>query len=265
MDFVIRRALDHARGVVVDMATGIDWCSATLNNTMADVTDATFETEVVERSKTVPVIVDLWAEWCGPCKQLGPILEKLVAATNGQVELAKVDVDANPAVGQAFKVQSIPAVYAMKDGQVVDSFTGAQGEAQVQEFVDKLLPGNEISEIDRLVAAGDEASLIKALEIQTDYPAAVTGLAALLVEQGETETGLQLLERIPESPETRRITALARTGGVGDDVESTLAELLSSVKTDEEARQKFVDLLEVLGPQDPRTAGWRRKLSASLF
>jgi putative thioredoxin len=122
-----------------------------------------------------------------------------------------------------------------------------------------------VSEIDQLVAAGDEASLIKALEIQADYPAAVTGLAALLVEQGETETGLLLLERIPESAETRRITALARTGGVGDDVESTLAELLPSVKTDEEARQKFVDLLEVLGPEDPRTAGWRRKLSASLF
>jgi len=257
--------LDHARGVVVDMATGIDSSSATLHSTMADVTDATFETEVVERSKTVPVIVDLWAEWCGPCKQLGPILEKLVAATNGQVELAKVDVDANPAVGQAFKVQSIPAVYAMKNGEIVDSFTGAQGEAQVQEFIDKLLPGNVVSEIDQLVAAGDEASLIKALEIQADYPAAVTGLAALLVEQGETETGLLLLERIPESAETRRITALARTGGVGDDVESTLAELLPSVKTDEEARQKFVDLLEVLGPEDPRTAGWRRKLSASLF
>ena len=110
---------------------------------MADVTDATFEAQVVERSKTVPVVVDLWAEWCGPCKQLGPILEKVIAATNGQVELAKVDVDANPAVSQAFKVQSIPAVYAMKDGQIVDGFMGAQGEAQVQEFVDKLVPPAE--------------------------------------------------------------------------------------------------------------------------
>ena len=98
---------------------------------MADVTDATFETEVVQRSHQVPVVIDLWAEWCGPCKQLGPILEKVIAETNGGVELAKVDVDANPAVAQAFRVQSIPAVYAMKDGEVVDAFMGAQGEAQV--------------------------------------------------------------------------------------------------------------------------------------
>ena len=232
---------------------------------MADVTDATFEAQVVERSRTVPVVIDLWAEWCGPCKQLGPILEKVIAATGGRVELAKVDVDANPAVSQAFKVQSIPAVYAMKDGQVVDGFMGAQGEAQVQEFVDRLMTDGPGSEIDQLVAAGDEASLVKALEIQADHPGAVVALAELLVAQGESETGLKLLERIPESPETRRITALARTGGVGDDVEATLAELLGSVKDDDEARQRYVDLLEVLGSADPRTAEWRRKLSAALF
>ena len=144
---------------------------------MVDVTDATFEAEVVERSKTVPVVVDLWAEWCEPCKQLGPILEKVIAATNGQVVLAKVDVEASPAVSQAFKVQSIPAVYAMKDGEIVDGFTGAQGEAEVQAFVDKLLPSAELSEIDQLVAAGDEASLVKALEIQVDHPGAVVALA----------------------------------------------------------------------------------------
>jgi len=244
---------------------GIDRGSATLHHTMADVTDATFENEVVERSKTVPVVVDLWAEWCGPCKQLGPILEKVIAATGGQVELAKVDVDANPAVGQAFKVQSIPAVYAMKDGQIVDGFMGAQPEAQVQEFVDRLLPTSEQSELGRLIEAGDEASLRKALEIESDSPAAVTGLASILVERGDTDAGLALLERIPESAETRRITALARTGGVGDDVETTLAELLSTVKTDEDARQRFVDLLEVLGPDDPRAADWRRRLSTALF
>jgi putative thioredoxin len=245
--------------------TGIDSVSATLHYTMTDTTDATFETDVVERSKTVPVVVDLWAEWCGPCKQLGPILEKVIAATGGQVELVKVDVDANPSVSQAFKVQSIPAVYAMKDGQVVDGFTGAQGEAQVQEFVDRLLPTSEQSELEQLIEAGDEASLVKALEIEADNPAAVTALAALLVDQGEVEAGLALLERIPESAETRRIVATARTGGVGDDVEATLAELLTSVKFDDDARQKFVDLLEVLGPDDPRATEWRRKLSTALF
>lgn len=232
---------------------------------MADVTDATFETAVIERSKTVPVVIDLWAEWCGPCKTLGPILEKVIGETNGEVELAKVDVDSNPAVAQAFKVQSIPAVYAMKDGQVVDGFMGAQPEAQVREFVGRLAPTPEQSELEQLVEAGDEASLVKALEIEPDNPGAVTALAALLVERGETDTALNLLERIPESPETRRITAMARTGGPGDDVDSTLAELLSSVKDDEDARQRFLDLLEVLGPDDPRTAEWRRKLSTALF
>ena len=232
---------------------------------MTDVTDATFETDVVERSKTVPVVIDLWAEWCGPCKQLGPILEKVIGATGGQVELAKVDIDANPSVGQAFKVQSIPAVYAMKDGQIVDGFMGAQPEAQVQEFVDRLLPTSEQSELERLIEAGDEASLVKALEIEADNPAAVTALAALMVEQGEVDTGLSLLERIAETAETRRITALARSGGIGDDVEATLGELLVNVKSDEDARQKFVDLLEVLGPEDPLAAEWRRKLSAALF
>ncbi|MEZ5169036.1 MAG: thioredoxin, partial [Acidimicrobiales bacterium] len=155
---------------------------------MIDVTDATFESAVVQRSMTVPVVIDLWAEWCGPCKQLGPILEKVIGATDGKVVLAKVDVDANPAVSQAFKVQSIPAVYAMKDGQIVDGFMGAQPEAQVKEFVDRLLPTAEETELERLIAAGDEASLVRALELEPDNPEAVTALAALLVEQGETET-----------------------------------------------------------------------------
>ena len=232
---------------------------------MANVTDSTFDRDVVQRSKTIPVVVDLWAQWCEPCKQLTPILEKVIAETNGAVELAKVDIDANPGVAQAFKVESIPAVYAMADGQVVDGFMGAQGEAQVREFVQRLAPAPAESEVDTLVAIGDEESLVAALKIEPDNPAAVTALAELLVTQGEVDTGLQLLERIPESAETRRITAMARTGGLGDDIEATLAELLITVKTDDEARRKFIDLLEVLGPEDPRSALWRRKLSTALF
>ena len=232
---------------------------------MVDVTDATFETAVVERSRQVPVVVDLWAEWCGPCKTLGPILETVIGETNGGVELAKVDVDANPAVSQAFKVQSIPAVYAMVDGQVVDGFMGAQPEAQVREFVERLLPTAEQTELDRLIEMGDEASLRAAVELESDHPGAVTALAGLLIGRGDTDDGLALLERIPESPETRRLAALARTGAPTDDVESQLAELLAKVKDDDDARQKFVDLLEVLGPDDPRTAEWRRRLSGALF
>ena len=131
-----------------------------------DVTDATFETEVVERSKTVPVVVDLWAPWCGPCRTLGPIIEKVVDATDGKVVLVKVNVDENPAISQAFRVQSIPAVYALRDGQVVDGFVGAYPEHEVQRFVDGLLPTEAETEIAHALAAGDEASLRQALELR---------------------------------------------------------------------------------------------------
>ena len=232
-----------------------------------DVTDATFQTEVIDRSAQVPVVIDLWAEWCGPCKSLGPILEKVIAEQGGKVVLAKVDIDANPGVAQAFQVQSIPAVFGMVDGQVAASFVGAQGEDAVRTFVEGLLPGEVVSEIDRLIAIGDEGSLIAALGIESDNVAAVTALALLLVEragEGDQDAALKLLERIPESADTRRIAAMARTEAV-DDVEETLAELLTVVKDDEDARQRFVDLLEVLGPDDERTPVWRRRLTSVLF
>lgn len=232
---------------------------------MADVTDATFQTAVVERSRTVPVVVDLWAEWCEPCRQLGPILERVVASTNGRVELAKVDIDKNPGVAQAFRVQSIPAVYAMKDGQVVDGFMGAQGEAAVRDFVEKLVEAPPPTEVERLIDAGDEASLRAALEIEPDNEDATVTLAGLLIDGDRAEEAVELLERIPATPEVRRLLALARIGAPGDDVETELAGLLGSVKHDEDARQRFVDLLEVLGADDPRTAAWRKRLSAALF
>jgi putative thioredoxin len=232
---------------------------------MTDVTDATFQTEVVERSATVPVVVDLWAEWCGPCKQLGPVLEQVVAGTDGAVELAKVDVDANPQVAQAFQVQSIPAVYAMRDGRIVDGFLGAQPEWQVQEFVDKLLVPVEESEVDKLLAAGDEASLRAALELEPADDRVITALASVLATDGRGEDALALLEKVPETAETRRIAALARTGAdAGGDVEARLTDLLDRVKEDEAARQEYVDLLELLADEDAR-GPWRRQLSARLF
>jgi putative thioredoxin len=237
-----------------------------------DVTDATFESEVVERSGKVPVIVDLWAPWCGPCRTLGPLLEKVIDETNGKAVLVKINIDENPQAAAAFRVQSIPAVYALRDGQVVNGFIGAQGEDAVRKFLATVLPSETEEKIASLVAAGDETSLRAALELDPGNEAAVVALAELLVGRGEGEQALALLERIPETAETRRVAALARVGDefasygqVKPDVTEKLDALLDRVKDDETARQEFVDLLELLGPSDPRTAQYRKALTSRLF
>ena len=237
-----------------------------------DVTDATFESEVVARSQQVPVIVDLWAPWCGPCRTLGPIIEKVVDETNGKAVLVKINIDENPEAASAFRVQSIPAVYALRDGQVVNGFIGAQGEDAVRKFVSAVLPSETEAKIATLVAAGDETSLRQALDLDPGNEAAVVALAELLVGQGERDEALALLERIPETAETRRVAALARVGDefgvdgeVSPDVTEKLEALLDRVKEDEGARQEFVDLLELLGPADPRTAQYRKALTSRLF
>lgn len=232
-----------------------------------DVTDATFERNVLDRSTQVPVVVDLWAEWCGPCLTLGPILERVVGETNGGVELVKIDVDTNPRASATFQVQSIPAVFALKDRKIVDSFIGALPEAKVRDFVAGLAPVATVA--DGLAATGDEDSLRQALEVEPDHPGAVLGLAELLAERGDGEEALALLTRIPESPEWRRVAALARVGPAGaeanGDLSARLDGLLERVKQDDSARQEFVDLLELLGPDDPRTPHYRRALAARLY
>jgi putative thioredoxin len=239
---------------------------------MVEVTDATFEEEVLRRSSEVPVVVDLWAPWCGPCQTLGPIIERLVDATGGAVTLAKVNVDENPSVSASFQVQSIPAVFALKDGKVVDTFIGAQPEAVVAEFVAKLTPAP--SEADLLVEegvrTGTEEPLQRALELQPDHEGAIVALAAMMIARGDADEAIALLGRIPETPETRRLGAEARlasqqvdVGGV--DVEDLLDGLLDRVRDDDGARQEFVDLLETLGPDDPRSTNYRKALAARLF
>ncbi|MFZ9459329.1 MAG: thioredoxin, partial [Ilumatobacteraceae bacterium] len=179
-----------------------------------DVTDATFQKEVIEKSMVTPVIIDLWAQWCGPCKTLGPILEKLTAATKGKVVLAKVDVDTCPQVAQAFQVQSIPAVYAMKDGKIVDGFVGAQSEHVVEQFIKNLLPEQVVVDVKALLAKGDEASLRQALEAEPTNESVVVALADLLTARKDCSAALELLKTVPETERVRTSIAAARAAFV---------------------------------------------------
>lgn len=242
---------------------------------MVDATDTTFETDIMERSDQVPVVVDLWAPWCGPCRTLGPIIEKVIAETGGEIELVKVNTDENPGLSQAFEVQGIPAVHAVYKRKVVASFVGAQPEAKVREFIDALRPSEAQRTRDALLDIGDEVSFEQVLEDEPGYPPAVIGLAELYVSQGRPDDALAMLARVPESADTRRVAAMARVGApvldevegalAGVDVEVKLDELLTRVKGDDVARQEFLDVLELMGSTDPRTVQYRRALSRELF
>jgi putative thioredoxin len=204
---------------------------------MADVTDETFGTDVVERSSTVPVIIDLWAPWCGPCTTLTPILEKVVGEAQGLVELAKVNVDENPQISQAFQVQSIPAVYAMKDGQVVDGFMGAQPESEVVALVQRLLDGSSPAPVDAEdAAAADDAAGEPTISEPQPMEAEAPAPAAPAAPPADTAA-----------------------------IEAELEDILTRVKGDDEARERFLALLEELGPENPATNTFRRRLATALF
>src|ERR1035441_6030614 len=160
-----------------------------------DVSEQNFQTAVIERSRTLPVVVDFWAEWCGPCRQLGPVLERAVAARDGRLELAKLDIDANPTLARRWGIQSIPAVKAFSDGTVAAEFVGAQPRVGVERFLDSLLP----SEAGRLVALGDEESLRRAAELEPARADAAVPLARILYGRGEPDEALAVLRRVPGS------------------------------------------------------------------
>jgi putative thioredoxin len=234
---------------------------------VTDVTDATFGTAVMERSMTVPVVVDLWAEWCGPCKTLGPILERVIAETNGAVELAKVDTDTNPQIAQAFNVQSIPAVYAIDKGKIVDQFIGAVPESTVRAFVEKLAPG--ASKVDKLVDACDEASLRAALELDATNLDAAVALGDLLRRDDRLDDADAVLKPFENTIAAKTILArirLQRSGvSLDGDLDLTLEHLLEQSTSAISAKDSLLEILDALGPEDPRYVSYRRKLASRLY
>jgi putative thioredoxin len=234
---------------------------------VTDVTDATFGTAVMERSMTVPVVVDLWAEWCGPCKTLGPILEKVIGETNGAVELAKVDTDTNPQIAQAFNVQSIPAVFAIDKGKIVDQFVGAIPESTVREFVEKLAPG--ASKVDQLVDAGDETSLRAALELDATNADAAVSLGDLLRRDDRLDEAEAVLKPFENTIAAKTILArirLQRSGvSLDGDLDLTLEHLLEQSSSTSSAKDSLLEILDALGPEDPRYVSYRRKLASRLY
>ncbi len=250
-----------------------------------DVSESNFQSAVIDRSHTLPVVVDFWAEWCAPCRQLGPVIERAVAARSGKVELAKVDVDANPRIAQAFRIQGIPAVKAFRDGKVASEFVGAQPPAAVDQFLDSLLP----SEADALVQLGDEPSLRRAHELEPTRADAAVPLAKILLGRGETGDALAVLARVPGSfaadglkariglqsaaegslestvPELREAFAALDAGDVERALDLLLEALPSADGSRDDVRRVVVGVLDELGVEHPLARDARRRLASALY
>jgi putative thioredoxin len=250
-----------------------------------DVSESNFQTAVIERSHTVPVVVDFWAEWCGPCRQLGPVIERAVAAREGKIELVKLDVDANQNLARTYRIQSIPAVKAFRNGEVAAEFMGAQPPTAVERFLDSLVP----SEADALVALGDEESLRRAVELEPTRADAAVPLARLLHDRGEADEALRVLARVPGSfaadgltariglervatdgshPELPDLSGAFSAIDAGDHeqaVDLLLKALPNSDGARDDIRRVVVGILDELGVEHPLARDARRRLATALY
>jgi putative thioredoxin len=265
----------------------------TMVESVLDVTDETFERVVVDGSKQQPVVVDLWAAWCGPCKQLGPILEKVAKERSGAFVLAKIDVDANQvgnALLQAVRSQGIPTVVAFRDGEPVSMFIGAYPETEVNRFVDSILPTEAEVQAEQAEAelesgdvAGAEAGFRDVLAGEPENRDAALGLARILVDRGEIEEARPLVAKHLPDPEAERLhAAIEIREWAGDPSAGTLASakrlaaqgrwrealdgMIGSIGDDRDAaRQALVTAFAVLGDEDELVSEYRRKLAAALL